>query len=86
MVVVRWKERKEPCDYESGYGYGPRFHNRFSDAVVVEDDGHVFVLEKRCRDKAVASDVVMHIQSWGEEFGIKIERRAKNRKEKANDS
>lgn len=71
---LQWTERKKEDDYDAGFGIGPRFHPRFSNAKVVAETDRTIMFERIVLDSETVADQVGHIKSWYGNFNIKVEK------------
>lgn len=71
---LRWTERKDEDDYDVGFGIGPRFHTKFSNADVVEETDRTITFQRIVLDSETAADQTRHIKSWYGNFNIKVEK------------
>lgn len=77
---LQWSERKKEEDYETGFGIGPRFHPRFSNAKVIGETDRTITFERIVLDSETVADQVHHLKSWDGNFDIKVEKVKKDEK------
>lgn len=71
---IQWTERKDEKDYGVGFGIGPRFHPRFSNAKVVDETDRTITFERIVLDNEIVADQTHHLKSWEGNFDIKVEK------------
>ncbi len=71
---LRWTERKGDKDYDAGFGIGPRFHPKFSNAKIVVETERLVTFERVILDSETVAEQVCHLYSWDGNFGIDVEK------------
>lgn len=73
VYKLQWTERKGQKDYDTGFGIGPRFHPRFSNAKVVVETERLITFERIILDSGIVAEQIHHLESWDGNFDVKVE-------------
>lgn len=79
---LQWTERKDEKDHSTGFGIGPRFHNRFCNAKVISETDRTITFERIILDSETVAEQTHHLKSWDGNFDIKVEKVKKAEKKK----